>query len=136
MMIMFISLLSVANESLKDDFTISLWFEQVGDVVRADLTISEPSLVLEDHDIKIQILKKYWSQDSSKVLNCCLAAGLKSGGPNVAGLEGIGQNGIGEFPGFILISPMFYLSCDSEQPVEVLLTVPHSLVTPSEDQLK
>ena len=98
-----------------------LKFEQVGDVVRADLTISEPSLVLEDHDIKIQILKKYWSQDSSKVLSCCLAAGLK---------------GRGGSSGFILISPMFYLSCDSEQPVEVLLTVPHSLATPSEDQLK
>ena len=96
-------------------------FEQVGDVVRADLTISEPSLVLEDHDIKIQILKKYWSQDSSKVLSCCLAAGLEERGGS---------------SGFILISPMFYLNCDSEQPVEVLLTVPHSLVTPSEDQLK
>ena len=96
-------------------------FEQVGDVVRADLTISEPSHMLEDHDIKIQILKKYWSQDSSKVLSCCLAAGLE-------GREGSSS--------FILISPMFYLSCDSEQPVEVLLTVPHSLVTPSEDQLK
>ena len=128
-MIIFISLFSVANESMIDDLTISLEFEQVidlrfeqvGDVVRADLTISEPSHVLEDHDIKIQILKKYWSQDSSKILSCCLAAGLKDGGQN---------------PGFILISPMFHLSCDSEQPVEVLLTVPHSLVTPSEDQLK
>ena len=79
--------------------------------------------MLEDHDIKIQILKKYWSQDSSKVLSCCIAAGLK----------GIGRIGSS---GFILISPMFHLSCDSEQPVEVLLTVPHSLVTPSEDQLK
>ena len=77
--------------------------------------------MLEDHDIKIQILKKYWSQDSSKVLSCCLAAGLKNYGKN---------------SGFILISPMFHLSCDSEQPVEVLLTVPHSLATPSEDQLK
>ena len=36
--------------------------------------------MLEDHDIKIQILKKYWSQDSSKVLSCCLAAGLKNDG--------------------------------------------------------
>ena len=122
MMVMFISLSSVANESLKDDLTIYLWFEQVGEVVEVDLAISEPSLVLEDHDIKIQILKKYWSQDSSKVLSCCLAAGLKE----VGGINS----------GFILISPVFYLSCDSEQPVEVLLTVPHSLVTPSEDQLK
>ena len=120
MMIMFISLFSVPDESLNDDLTINLWVEQVGDVVRADLTISEPSLVLENHDIKIQILKKYWSQDSSKVLNCCLAAGLKGA----------------LTPGFILISPVFHLSCDSEQPVEVLLTVSHSLVTPSEDQLK
>ena len=77
--------------------------------------------MLEDHDIKIHILKKYWSQGSSKVLTFCLATGLKD--------EGLTQE-------FILISPIFHLSCDSEQPVEVLLTVPHSLVTSSEDQLK
>ena len=121
MVVMFISLFSVANESLRDNLTMYLQFKQVEDVVRADLTISEPSLMLEDHDIKIQILKKYWSQDSSKVLSCCLAAGLKNRGQN---------------SGFILISPVFHLSCDSEQPVDFLLTVPHSLVTPSEDQLK
>ena len=124
---MFIFLFSVANESLKDNLTTCLDFKKVGGVVRADLTISEPSLVLEDHDIKIQILKKYWSQDSSKVLSCCLAAGLKDESLVVSSVRN---------SDFILISPVFHLSCDSKQPVEVLLTVPHSLVTPSEDVLK
>ena len=57
------------------------------------------------------------------MLHCSLAAGL-----NV----GYGYN----IPGFILISPLFYLSCETDQPVEVHFTVPHVLVTLSEDQLE
>ena len=96
----------------------SLFFEQVGDVVPADLTISEPSLESEDHDIKIQITEEYWNEDTTKMLHCSLAAGL---------------NDYGLIPNHILISPLFYLSCETDQPVEVQCTLPHSLVTPSKD---
>ena len=101
----------------------SLVFKQVGDVVQADLTISEPSLGSEDHDIIIQITEEHWNEDTTKMLRCSLAAGLH------VGLRD-------HIPGFFLISPLFYLSCEPEQPVEVQLTVPHVLVTLSEDQLE
>ena len=99
-------------------------FEQVGDVVQADLTISEPSLESEDHDIEIQITEEFWNEDTTMMLHCSLAAGLH---------EGTFRYNI---PGFILISPLFYLNCETDQPVEVQLTVPHVLVTLSEDQLE
>ena len=96
----------------------SLYFRQVGDVVEADLTISEPSLESEDHDIKIQITEEYWNEDTTKMLHCSLAAGLKDDG---------------QIPNHILISPLFYLSCETDQPVEVQWTLPHVLSTLSED---
>ena len=97
-------------------------FKQVGDVVQADLTISEPSLKSEDHDIKIQITEEYWNEDTTKMLHCSLAAGLNNYGDPI--------------PNFILTSPLFYLSCETDQPVEVQLTVPHVLVTLSKDVLE
>ena len=101
----------------------SLYFQQVGDVFQADLTISEPSLESEDHDIKIQITEEYWNEDTTKMLHCSLAAGLHVGYED-------------HIPGFFLISPLFYLGCETDQPVEVQLTLPHVLVTLREDQLK
>ena len=100
----------------------SLEFDQVEDVVQADLTISEPSLESEDHDIKIQITEEYWNEDATRMLHCSLASGLNGYGDHI--------------PGFFLISPLFYLSCETDQPVEVQLTVPHVLVTLSKDQLE
>ena len=97
----------------------SLYFDQVGDVVEADLNISEPSLESEDHDIKIQISEEYWNEDTTKMLHCSLAAGLKGYG--------------GPIPGFFLISPLFYLSCETDQPFEVKLKIPHCLSTLSKD---
>ena len=99
----------------------SLWFVQVGDVVQANLTMSEPSLKSEDHDIKIQISEEYWNEDTTKMLHCSLAAGLKD---------------IGQIPNHILISPLFYLSCETDQPVEAHFTIPHVLSTLSEDVLE
>ena len=99
----------------------SLWFVQVGDVVQANLTMSEPSLESEDHDIKIQISEEYWNEDTTKMLHCSLAAGLKHSG---------------QIPNHILISPLFYLSCETDQPVEAHFTIPHVLSTLSEDVLE
>ena len=99
----------------------SLIFQQVGDVVPADLNISEPSLESKDHDIKIQISEEYWNVDTKKMLHCSLAAGLKRSG---------------QISNHILISPLFYLSCETDQPVEAHFTIPHVLSTLSEDVLE
>ena len=95
---------------------------QVGDVVQANLTMSEPSLESEDHDVKIQISKEYWNEDTTKMLHCSLAAGLKGSWDHI--------------PGFFLISPLFYLSCETDQPVEAHFIIPHVLLTLSEDVLE
>ena len=99
----------------------SLDFHQVGDVVQADLNIIESSLDSEDHDIKIQITEEYWNEDTTKMLHCSLAAGLKYDG---------------QIPNHILISPLFYLSCETDQPVKAHFTIPHVLLTLSEDVLE
>ena len=96
-------------------------FQRVGDVVEADLTVSKPSLESEDHDIKIQISEEYWNEDTTKMLHCSLAAGLSS---------------YGQIPNHILISPLFYLSCETDQPFEAHFTMPHVLSTLSEDVLE
>ena len=83
--------------------------------------MSEPSLESEDHDIKIQISEEYWNEDTTKMLHCSLAAGLKY---------------LGQIPNHILISPLFYLSCETDQLVEAHFTMPHVLSTLSEDVLE
>ena len=52
-------------------------FSRLEMFVEADLNISEPSLESEDHDIKIQITEEHWNEDTTKMLHCSLAAGLK-----------------------------------------------------------
>ena len=56
------------------------------------------------------------------MLHCSLAAGLK------------GYSG--HIPGFFLISPLFYLSCETDEHVEAKLKIPHCLITPSKDVLE
>ena len=98
-----------------------LYFDLVRDVVEADLNNSEPSFESEDHDIKIQITEEYWNEDTTKMLHCSLAAGLTR---------------FGQISNHILISPLFYLSCETDQPVEAHFTIPHVLSTLSEDVLE
>ena len=90
------------------------------EVSKDHLTRNSPSLVSEDYPgIKIEITSNYWSQYPSDELSCQLAV------PDC--LDCIWPSG------HLFISKATYLSCETERPVDVKTTLPHSLATSSED---
>ena len=89
-------------------------------VTQCHLTRNSSSLVSENcPGIKIEITSNYWSQYPSDEVSCQLAV------PSF--LNCIWPSG------YIFIGRATYLSCETEQPVDVKITSPHSLATSSED---
>ena len=90
------------------------------DLSKDDLTRNSSSLVSEDYPgIKIEITSNYWSQYPSDEVSCQLTV------PDE--LHCVWPSG------YIFISEATYLSCETEQPVDVKITLPHSLATSNED---
>ena len=69
--------------------------------------------------MKMEITSNYWSQYPSDEVSCQLAV------PRY--LDCIWPSG------YIFISQATYLSCETERPVDVKITLPHSLATSSEN---
>ena len=85
-----------------------------------DLTRNSSSLVSEAYPgIKMEITSNYWRQYPSDDVSCQLDV------PDE--LDCIWPSG------YTFISPPTYLSCETERPVDVKITLPHSLATSSED---
>ena len=94
-----------------------IWTREVS---KDHLTRNSSSLVSEYYPgVKIEITSNYWSQHQSDVISCQLAVPYE--------LDCIWRSG------YIFISQATYLSCETEQPVDVKITLPHSLATSSED---
>ena len=88
--------------------------------VSEHLTRQSSSLVSEDYPgIKIEITSNYWSQYPIDEVSCQLDV------PDC--LDCIWPSG------YLFISRATYLSCETERPVDVKITLPHSLATSSEN---
>ena len=91
-----------------------------GDLSKDHLTRKSSSFVHEHYPgMKIEITSNHWSQYPSDEVSC------KLGAPSW--LDCIWPSG------YIFISKAAYLSCETEQSVDVKITLPHSLATSSED---
>ena len=85
-----------------------------------DLTRFSSSLVHKHYPgIMMEITSNYWSQYPSDEISCLLALPYE--------LNCIWPSG------YIFISRPTYLRCETERPVDVKITLPHSLATSSED---
>ena len=90
------------------------------DVSEDHLTRNSSSLVYKGYPgIKMEITSNYWSQYPSDEVYC------KLGVPD--SLDCIWPSG------YIFISLPTYLSCETERPADVKITLLHSLATSSED---
>ena len=90
------------------------------DFSKDHLTRNSSSLMSEDTPgIKMEITCSYWSQYPSDDISCQLTVPYW--------LNCIWPSG------YIFISRATYLSCETERPVDVKITLPHSLATSSEN---
>ena len=96
---------------------MEIWYSEVS---KDHLTRNSSSLLCEHYPgIKMEISSNYWSQYPSDEVSCQLAVPRD--------LDCIWPSG------YIFINQPTYLSCETEQPVDVNITLLHSLPTSSED---
>lgn len=93
-------------------------------IKRDTLSFSNRMVFSEAHGLKLRVSENHWLQDREGTLEVCLCASMHFNHSYP--------------PGYSIVSPICFVSCKTERPCEIRLTLPHALapLTSAEDRAR